>query len=52
VDGRMMIRADCRKKEGGKFEQLACWRLPPLDRTKWECLSKIMEPEKPVNKKK
>ncbi len=34
VDGRVYIRAECRKKEGGKFEQLAGWRLPPLDRDK------------------
>jgi hypothetical protein len=46
VDGRVMIRAECRNKEGGKFEQVARWRLPPLDRTKWECLNGILEPEK------
>jgi small-conductance mechanosensitive channel len=45
VDGRVYIRAECRKKEGGKFEQLACWRLPPLDRDKWQCITGIMEPE-------
>ncbi len=50
VDGRVMIRADCRSKEGGKFEQVACWRLPPLDRTKWECLNGIMKPETPSGK--
>ena len=44
VDGRVMIRVECRRKEGGKFEQLACWRLPPLERNMWECLNGILEP--------
>ena len=46
VEGRVVIRAEYRRKEGGKFEQLAWWRLPPLDRTMWECLNGIMEPER------
>jgi hypothetical protein len=45
VDGRVYIRADCRKKAGGKSEQLACWRLPPVDRDKWQCITGIMELE-------
>jgi hypothetical protein len=39
-----------RVMKGGKFEQLACWRLPPLDRSKWECISHILEPEMTVGK--
>ncbi len=41
----VMIRADCKKKEGGKFVQLASWRIPPLDRTKWDGISGIIEPD-------
>jgi hypothetical protein len=52
VDGRVMIRADCRSKEGGTFEYLACQRLSPFDRTKWECISGFMEPEWTVGKEK
>jgi hypothetical protein len=44
VDKRVMIRAECRSKEGGKFMQVACWRLPPMDRTKWECLNGLLVP--------
>jgi hypothetical protein len=44
-EGRVRIRAECRRKEGGKFEQVARWRLPPLDRNMWECLNGILEPE-------
>jgi hypothetical protein len=28
VNGRVMISVNYRSKKGGKFEQLACWRLP------------------------
>ncbi len=52
MDGRVMIRADCRSKEGGKFEQLAYWRLPPFDRTKLESISGIMEPERTLGEEK
>ncbi len=38
-DGRVYIRAECRKKEIGKFEQQACRRLPPLERDKWQCIT-------------
>jgi hypothetical protein len=38
-DGRVYIRAECRKKEVGKFEQQACRRLPPLERDKWQCIT-------------
>jgi hypothetical protein len=45
VDGRVYFRAECRKKAGGKFEQLACWRLPPVVRDKWQCITGIRELE-------
>ena len=44
-EGRVMIRADCRRKEGGRFEVLAWWRLPPVDRTKWKWLNGLMRPK-------
>ena len=52
IEGRVMIKAECRNKDGGKFEQLACWRLPPVDRSKWDCLNGIMDPEMRFGKDK
>ena len=51
-DGRVRIKVECRRKEGGKFEPLARWRLPPLERNMWECIEGIMEPERMVGKEK
>jgi hypothetical protein len=52
VAGRVYIRADCINKERGKFEQLACWRIPSLDRTKWDYINGIIEPESTWAKKR
>ncbi len=41
----MHIRADVRKKEGGKFVPPAYYRIPPMDKTKWDWIRGIVEPE-------
>jgi hypothetical protein len=45
VDGRVFLRVETKKKEGGKFEGLAYWRAPPLDKVHWKRISKIVDPE-------
>jgi hypothetical protein len=50
-NGRWKSDDRCRKKEGEKFEQLACWRLSLLDRRKWECLNGILEKERTISRK-
>jgi hypothetical protein len=45
VDGRVFLRVETKKKVGGKFEGLAYWRAPPLDREYWKRITNIMEPE-------
>jgi hypothetical protein len=45
VDGRVLLRAETKKKEGGKFEGLACWRVPPQDKEHWKRIGKIVEPK-------
>jgi hypothetical protein len=45
VDGRVFLRADVKKKDGGRFEWLANWRAPPKDKEYWKRISKILEPE-------
>jgi hypothetical protein len=51
VKRQVMIRVVCRKKEGGKFEEVGCWRLPPLDRSKRGCLNGNTEPERTLDKR-
>ena len=34
-----------KKKEGGKFEKVAYWRIPPIDKEKWRHRKKVMKPE-------
>jgi hypothetical protein len=31
-DGKFLLRVDTKRKEGGKFEGLAYWRVPPMDK--------------------
>jgi hypothetical protein len=45
VDGRVFLRVETKKKEGGKFEGLAYWRAPPMEQVHWKRITKIMEPE-------
>jgi hypothetical protein len=45
IDGQVLLRAETKKKEGGKFEGLAYWRAPPDDKEYWKRISKIIEPE-------
>ena len=50
VEGTVYIRADVKRKDGGKFEKLAYWRIPPRDRARWGRITDIMEPEWLVRK--
>jgi hypothetical protein len=50
VVGRVFLRADTKKKEGGKFEGLAYWRVPPTDKEYWKWIIKLSEPEWMVGK--
>jgi hypothetical protein len=45
IEGRVFIRADTKKKEGGRFEGLAYWRVPPRDKEYWKRIIKLSEPE-------
>ncbi len=45
VDGRVFLRVETKKKEGGKFKGLAYWRAPPSDKEHWKILTKILELE-------
>jgi hypothetical protein len=45
VEGRVFLRADIKKKDGGRFEGLAYWRAPPKDKEYWKRISKLTEPE-------
>jgi hypothetical protein len=44
-DGRVLLRVDTKRKEGGKFEGLAYWRAPPMDKEYWKRIISLMEPE-------
>jgi hypothetical protein len=43
--GRVLLRVDTKRKEGGKFEGLAYWRAPPKDKDWWKRIRGMMEPE-------
>jgi hypothetical protein len=45
IEGRVFLRADTKKKEGGKFEGLAYWRVPPVVKEYWKRIIKLSEPE-------
>ncbi len=50
VDGRVLLRANTKKIEGGKFEGLAYWRVPPRDKGHWKRIISMMEPEWRITK--
>jgi hypothetical protein len=52
VEGRVLIRAEIKKKNGGRFEGLAYWRAPPRDKEYWKRISKIVEPEWRIDKQR
>jgi hypothetical protein len=39
------IGADVKKKEGGKFMQVANWRCPPMKKSRRENIPRLYEPE-------
>ena len=43
-DGVVLIRADVRKKEGGRFRWVADWKCPPLNKELWTVVNDIMRP--------
>jgi hypothetical protein len=45
VHGRILLRVDTKRKEGGKFEGVAYWRAPPRDKECWKKIIGMMEPE-------
>jgi hypothetical protein len=45
VEGRILLRADLKRKEGGKFVRLAFWRAPPRDKEHWKRIINMVEPE-------
>jgi hypothetical protein len=46
----VLLRADIKRKEGGKFEGLAYWRAPPMDKEYWSRLNGMLEPERRIAK--
>jgi hypothetical protein len=49
-EGRVLLRADTKRKEGGKFEGLAYWRAPPMDKEYWSRINGMLEPERRIAK--
>jgi hypothetical protein len=49
-EGKVLLRADTKRKEGGKFEGLAYWRAPSLDKEYWNRIDGMMEPERMIAK--
>jgi hypothetical protein len=45
VHGRVLLRVDTKRKEGGKFKGLAYWRAPPKDKECWKRIIGMVEPE-------
>ncbi len=43
--GRVLLRVDTKRKEGGKFKGLAYWRAPPKDKEQWKRIIGLVEPE-------
>jgi hypothetical protein len=50
VEGRVFLRADTKRKDGGKFKGLAYWRVPPRDKEHWKRISNLVEPEWRIDK--
>jgi hypothetical protein len=48
--GRVLLRVDTKRKEGGKFKGLAYWRAPPKDKDCWKRIIGMMEPEWLISK--
>jgi hypothetical protein len=48
--GRVLLRVDTKRKEGGKFKGLAYWRAPPKDKECWKRIIGMMEPEWLISK--
>ncbi len=44
-DGRVLLRVDTKRKEGGKFEGLAYWRPPRMDKKYWKRIISMVELE-------
>jgi chromosome segregation ATPase len=49
-EGRVLLRADTKRKQGGKFEGLAYWRAPPIDKEYWSIINGMLEPERKISK--
>jgi hypothetical protein len=43
-DGVVLIRADVRRKEGGRFRWVADWKCPPQNKELWAIVEDIMRP--------
>jgi hypothetical protein len=50
IEGRVFLRAETKKKDGGRFEGLAYWRAPPVDKEYRKWIVKILEPEWMIGK--
>jgi hypothetical protein len=45
TDGRILLRVDTKRKEGGTFKGLAYWRAPPRNKEYWKRIVSLVEPE-------
>jgi hypothetical protein len=45
IYGRVLLRVDTKRKEGGKFEGLGYWRAPPRNKECWKRIISMMELE-------
>jgi chromosome segregation ATPase len=43
-EGELFLRADVRRKEGGRFRWVGDWKCPPLDRVLWDVAIDILKP--------
>jgi hypothetical protein len=48
--GRVLLRVDTKRKEGGTFKGLAYLRAPPCDREHWKRIISLMESERMIAK--
>ena len=43
-EGELFLRADVRRKEGGRFRWVGDWKCPPLDRVLWDVAIDVLKP--------
>jgi hypothetical protein len=50
IDGRVLLKVDTKRKEGGRFKGLAYWRAPLSDKEYWKRIISMKEPDQMIAK--